>query len=126
MSFRNATPVIRVSDYQRAKAFYTDVLGFDIVEETGEPVVGFGIFSAGSVQIFLCSWDGAGEPWDAWRAYFYVDDQPSFVARLAEKGVAFKGPKDTVYSMREVEVADPDGNVLCFGTDLTKAEPRSA
>ncbi|MEM6941590.1 MAG: glyoxalase superfamily protein [Pseudomonadota bacterium] len=122
MTFSNATPVIRVSDYQRAKAFYMDVLGFDRVEEAGEPVTGFGIFRAGSAQIFLHSWDGAGPSWDNWRAYFYVEDQPAFVDRLTAQGTAFKGPTDTNYGMREVEVTDPDGNVLCFGTDMPTAQ----
>jgi catechol 2,3-dioxygenase-like lactoylglutathione lyase family enzyme len=122
VSYRNATPMIRVSDYQRAKAFYMDVLGFDVINEAGDPVVGFGIFVAGSAQIFLHSWDGPGEPWDNWRAYFYVDDQPAMIARLQDKGCPFKGPSDTFYKMREVEVTDPDGNILCFGTELPEAE----
>lgn len=121
MTLRNATPVIRVSDYQRAKAFYIDVLGFDVINEAGEPVAGFGIFVAGSAQIFLHAWDGAGAPWDNWRAYFYVDDQPAFIRRLEAQGAPFTGPKDTFYDMREVEVTDPDGNILCFGTDVLRA-----
>lgn len=123
MSFRNATPMIRVSDYQHAKAFYIDVLGFEQINEAGEPEPGFGIFLAGSAQIFLHAWDGAGEPWDNWRAYFYVDDQPAFIARLTEHKATFKGPTDTFYRMREVEVTDPDGNILCFGTDMPDDVP---
>lgn len=123
MSFRNATPVIRVSDYARAKAFYVDVLGFEQINEAGEPEPGFGIFVAGTAQIFLHSWDGAGEAWDNWRAYFYVDDQPALIDRLTQHGATFKGPADTFYRMREVEVADPDGNILCFGTDMPADVP---
>ncbi len=123
MSFRNATPMIRVSDYQRAKAFYMEVLGFHQINEAGEPEPGFGIFVAGSAQIFLHSWDGPGEPWDNWRAYFYVDDQPMFIERLKSHDAKFTGPNDTFYRMREVEVTDPDGNVLCFGTDMPADTP---
>ncbi|MEM7520768.1 MAG: VOC family protein [Pseudomonadota bacterium] len=122
MSYRNATPVIRVSDYARAKAFYSDVLGFSVINEAGDPVVGFGIFQAGSAQIFLHAWDGAGPAWDNWRAYFYVDDQNALIDRLRAQGGAFKGPSDTPYNMREVEVTDPDGNILCFGTDMLVAD----
>ena len=118
MSYLNATPVLRVSDYQRAKAFYTDVLRFDtVVNEAGDPVVGFGIFRAGSAQIFLHSWDGAGEPWDNWRAYFYVPDMEAMIAHLDACKQPYKGPEVTPYGMREVEVTDPDGNILCFGQD---------
>lgn len=118
MSYANATPVLRVADYQRAKIFYMDVLGFEQINEAGEPVPGFGIFRAGTAQIFLHSWDGAEAEWDGWRGYFYAHDINALMARLREKDYPFKGPTDTFYNMREVEVTDPDGNVLCFGSDI--------
>ena len=121
MTYRNATPVLRVSDYQRAKRFYMDMLGFDVVNEAGDPVTGFGIFRAGSATVFLHAWDGPEAKWDGWRGYFYCDDQPALIAHLTGRGQAFKGPQDTFYNMREIEVADPDGNVLCFGTDVQTA-----
>lgn len=117
LEYLNATPVLRVSDYQRAKQFYMDTLGFKQIQEAGEPNPGFGIFRAGSAQIFLHSWDGAGEPWDNWRAYFYVPDMDGMIAHLRDEKVDFKGPSVTWYGMRELEVTDPDGNILCFGQD---------
>ncbi len=117
LEYVNATPVLRVSDYQRAKAWYMDVLDFKQINEAGDPTPGFGIFRAGSAQIFLHSWDGAGEPWDNWRAYFYVPDMDAMIAHLDACGQAYKGPEVTFYGMREIEVADPDGNILCFGVD---------
>lgn len=118
MNYLNATPVLRVSDYQRAKAFYMDVLGFEVINEAGEPVTGFGIFQAGSARVFLHSWEGADAPWDGWRGYFYVPDMDALIARLNATQTSFKGPNDTFYDMREVEVTDPDGNVLCFGRNV--------
>lgn len=117
MKLQNATPVLRVSDYQRAKAFYMDVLGFEAINEAGDPVTGFGIFVSGSAQIFLHSWDGPEAAWDGWRGYFYCADLDAMIAHLTDKGQPFKGPEVTFYGMREVEVTDPDGNVLCFGQD---------
>ncbi|MQQ09447.1 hypothetical protein GFB49_13345 [Epibacterium sp. SM1979] len=117
MSFSNATPVLRVSDYQRAKTFYMDVLGFSVGMEAGEPIVGFGIFRVGKAQVFLTAGDGPAESYDGWRVYFYPEDFDGFVAALQEKQLAFKGPTTTEYGMVEVEVTDPDGNVLCFGKD---------
>jgi len=120
VSYVNATPVLRVSDYQRAKAFYMDVLRFDtVVNEAGDPVTGFGIFRAGEAQIFLHSWDGAGEAWDNWRAYFYVPDMDAMIAHLDGMKQSYKGPEITFYGMREIEVTDPDGNILCFGQDAS-------
>ena len=117
MSYTNATPVLRVSDYARARAFYVDVLGFEVREEAGEPVTGFGILRAGQAQLFLTAWDGADTPYENWRVYLYPQDFAATVARIVAAGTAIKGPTVTEYGMREVEVADPDGNVLCLGED---------
>lgn len=117
MSFSSVSPVIRVSDYQKARSFYSDVLGFDVVEEAGDPVIGFGILRSGKAQIFLHAWDGAEAEYNGWRAYFYADDLATLEKRLHSADVRFQGPKVSAYGMRELEVADPDGNVLCFAED---------
>ncbi len=117
LTYENATPVLRVTDYAKSKAFYMDVLGFHLVQEAGEPDPGFGIFRAGSAQIFLHAWDGPEAAWDGWRGYFYAADMDGLTAHLTAKGQAFKGPETTWYGMEEVEVTDLDGNVLCFGRD---------
>ena len=117
MSYTNATPVLRVSDYQRAKTFYMDVLGFEVMEEAGEPVTGFGIYRAGAAQIFLIAWNGPEADYDSWRVYLYPQDLDAQLAHIAAQGVPVKGPTVTEYGMREVEVTDPDGNVLCLGED---------
>ena len=115
MTFHSACPVLRVSDYARARRFYTDILGFDVVEEAGEPVAGFGIFRAGSAQIFLIAWNGPEAEYHAWRVYLYPENLDAFVDTLRDAGQSFKGPTKTEYGTREVELSDPDGNVLCFG-----------
>ena len=39
-------------------------------------------------------------------------------SEFADAGARITRPlEDAVYGMREFEVTDPDGNVLCFGTD---------
>ena len=117
MSYTNATPVLRVADYRRARAFYTDILGFDVIEEAGEPDTGFGILRAGKAQLFLMAWNGAEADHDGWRVYLYPEDLSGRVAHMKTTGTAFSGPLVTEYGMREVEVRDPDGNVLCLGED---------
>ncbi|MBY5933045.1 VOC family protein [Tateyamaria omphalii] len=117
MTYTNATPVLRVSDYARAKAFYMDVLGFEVTQEAGDPVTGFGIFRAGSAQIFLMAWDGPDAAYDGWRVYLYPQDLDAQLAHIAATGTAVSGPTVTEYGMREVQVTDPDGNVICLGED---------
>lgn len=117
MSYSNATPVLRVSDYPRARAFYTDVLGFEVKEEAGEPITGFGILHAGQAQLFLIAWNGPEAAYENWRVYLYPDDLSALAERIKSTGTPLKGPTVTEYGMREVEVTDPDGNVLCLGED---------
>lgn len=117
MSLTSSIPVLRVSDYPRARAFWTDVLGFELAEEAGDPVAGFGILSSGRATVFLSAWDGPEAPYERWRAYFHTTDLGAVAARLHDAGVSFKGPTRTQYEMDEIEVADPDGNVVCFGQD---------
>jgi catechol 2,3-dioxygenase-like lactoylglutathione lyase family enzyme len=56
----------------------------------------------------------------AWDMYLRVDDVARELWALAAAGVAIdKGPTDTFYNMREIEVVDPDGNRLCFAQDIS-------
>lgn len=117
MKLTSSIPVLRVGDYPRARAFWCDVLGFAIAEEAGDPVTGFGIFRRDAACVFLTSWDGPEASYDRWRAYFHTDDLDALISDLQGKSAEFKGPALTEYGMREVEVTDPDGNVVCFGMD---------
>ena len=112
----SAIPVLRASDYARARAFWTEVMGFALGEEGGDPAR-FGIFHKGAATVFVDAWHGADtEPSPGWRAYFHMDDVDGFAAALDWEAV--EGPEDKVYGMRELVVIDPDGNRLCFGQEL--------
>ena len=116
MTLTSSIPVIRVSDYPRAKAFWTDVLGFAVGEEGGDPPQ-FGIFHRDRATVFVDAWRGAdAEPSPGWRAYFHIEDVDAFAAAL--NWADTEGPADKVYGMRELEVIDPDGNRLCFGQEM--------
>jgi catechol 2,3-dioxygenase-like lactoylglutathione lyase family enzyme len=118
MTLQTAVPVLRAAEYPRAKAFYTEMLGFAVVEEGGDPVQ-FGIFRQRTAQLFVDCWTGADTPpAPGWRAYFHTDDVDALAADLIAKGATLKGPETQPYGMREIEMSDPDGNVLCFGQDM--------
>ncbi|MCP4328065.1 MAG: hypothetical protein GY791_06475 [Alphaproteobacteria bacterium] len=116
--FLRATPVLRSADYPRSKAFYVDALGFTIVEEGGDPPR-FGIFERGRSVVFIDAWHGAAAPHaESWNAYFHVAGLETLHTELVQSGAPITRPiEKTVYGMREFEVTDPDGNVLCFGED---------
>ena len=117
---QRATPVLRSGDYIRSRTFYTDILGFKVMEEGGDPPR-FGIFRRDGAVLFVDSWQGP--PADSaagWVAYIHVDDVVALRAQLVERGV--EGPTEvrvTTYGMREFELRDPDGNLLCFGVDAS-------
>lgn len=116
MKLTSSIPVLRVADYPRAKAFWTETLGFAVGEEGGTPAR-FGIFHKDNATVFVDAWHGADAvPSPGWRAYFHVEDVDAFAAAL--EWPAKEGPEDKVYGMREVVVIDPDGNRLCFGQDV--------
>ena len=113
-----ATPVLKTGDYPRAKAFYMETLGFEIIEEGGDPAR-FGIFKRGGAVIFVDSWHGAPAPAEGWDAYFHTPDVDALCAELTAAGANItRALENAVYGMREFEVTDPDGNVLCFGSDV--------
>ncbi len=116
MSLTTSIPVLRVSEYAGARQFWCEVLGFQVVEEGGDPP-GFGILRQDAAQVFLEAWQGREAPYDRWRAYFHTDDLDAVAERLNRAGQPFVGPTRTPYGMDEIEVTDPDGNVVCFGFD---------
>ncbi len=118
VAFQAAIPVLRVADYPRARAFYVEKLGFRVTEEGGDPPA-FGIFWRDRAQLFLDGFHGGPEPSEGWAAYLHVADAHAFAAELEAAGVArLSGPLDTEYGLREIEIADSEGNRLCFGQIL--------
>jgi catechol 2,3-dioxygenase-like lactoylglutathione lyase family enzyme len=119
VEFTQSTPVLMCSSYPVSRDFYVDKLGFGLVEEGGDPPR-FGIFRRGRAILFLDAWHGARAPApQSWDAYFHVTNGTVLAAEFGAAGADISKPlHDAVYGMREFEVTDPDGNVLCFGEDL--------
>lgn len=121
MAYRmtSATPVLRSNDYERSRSFYADGLGFKVIEEGGDPPR-FGIFKRDGAVVFVDAWNGADKvPSDSWSAYIHVADLTAFATDVEQAGVIISKPlHDTVYGMREFEITDPDGNIICFGEDM--------
>jgi predicted enzyme related to lactoylglutathione lyase len=116
MTLTSAIPVLRVADFARARAFWTQKLGFMVTEEGGDPPR-FGIFERDSQRVFLDAWHGPVPEGAAdWRLYFHTDDIDATASAIIATGQALNKPVElTAYCMREFEIIDPDGNRLCFG-----------
>jgi catechol 2,3-dioxygenase-like lactoylglutathione lyase family enzyme len=117
------TPLLVVSDLQRAIRFARDVLGFGEPSVWGEPPC-FAMLQRGQFELMLSLAAGEGRPRPngngVWDVYVRVQDVAAEVAAIkAAGGELDKGPTDTFYAMREVEVVDPDGHRWCFAQDVS-------
>ncbi|WP_424931467.1 glyoxalase superfamily protein [Amaricoccus macauensis] len=122
MTITSAVPVLRVSNYAKARAFWRDQLGFAVAEEGGDPPR-FGIFIRDGQRVFLDGWHGPDAPGhQGWRVYFHTPDVDALAEWAVAQGIVLAKPlHDTPYGMREFEIVDPDGNRLCFGQPLDGA-----
>ena len=111
-----STPVLRTSDYSRARTFYADRLGFECIEEGGEPAR-FGIFKRDDAFVMIDGWGAPGQPHSGWDAYIHVRRLDEWRAAFANAGVECPQIETKAYGMREFVVRDPDGNAICFGED---------
>ncbi|WP_339947141.1 VOC family protein [uncultured Albimonas sp.] len=120
-------PVLACADPQAVAAFLTAGLGFTLAgwwrDEAGAP--SFGVARLGDATLALRRAEGppaapnGAEGPTAWAACIYVEDARDFATLAAANGVTIRrGPEDTPYACREVEVASPEGHVLCFAQDL--------
>jgi len=131
---RNAPPEahvghvhLKVADLERAIAFYSGVLGFDLQQRMGDRAAFLG---AGGYHhhIGLNTWEslGASAPppghTGLYHTAFLYPDRPSLaraVARVLEAGIALEGAADHGVS-EAVYLSDPDGN----GVELYRDRPR--
>jgi catechol 2,3-dioxygenase-like lactoylglutathione lyase family enzyme len=119
------TPILRSFDEARAKAFYIDFLGFDLLFEhrfgDGAPL--FMAVRKGICELHLSEHYGDATPGSAVR--IPAEDVSTYMAELRAKkfGNACPGePEETPWGSREITIADPAGNRLTFYTDPVQAD----
>ena len=104
---------ISARDFERAKAFYKDVLGLSMLFEVAEQKMAF--FDCGGVRLYL------GVPTKPeYRAnsflYYNVADIDAAYERLKDKGVDFLHPPSAVHKTEQSELwmagfKDSEGNL---------------
>ena len=116
MQLGSVTPILRIFDEVKARAFYVDFLGFEVDwEHRFEP--GLPLYlqvSRGDCVLHLSEHHGDCCPGAALR--IEVDDVDAFHAELTAKeyGYARPGIDDTPWGSREMAIKDPFGNRLVF------------
>ncbi len=126
--FIDLVPMLLCADVPASVRFYTDVLGFEIVDRMDDVgSSGFATVRNGTATVMLTS------PSYIPRApkvegrypqsmyYFYVEDADALRRAVVDAGWPATDCVDRFYGLREFEVVDPEGHVLLFGQDIGPA-----
>ena len=111
----HAVPVLRVSPGSRSLKFYGR-LGFEVEWEHRfrHDLPLFASIRRGSWHLFLSEHAGDARP--NGLVYLYADDVDALHVDWRSAGVVSGRPQDRPWGMRELELVDPDGNRLRFGS----------
>ena len=105
---------VPTQDYEKAYAFYGDVLGLERSKRWGKMPAGE--FENGTVTIAIMQSDAFGIEFKphSHPIALHVDDVAAARTELEDQGIAFRG--DTIDSgvCHMAHFADPDGNSLMF------------
>jgi catechol 2,3-dioxygenase-like lactoylglutathione lyase family enzyme len=113
--FECVDPILRVEDMARSVRYYVDVLGFENADWGNEHFTYVGRDGRG---LYLCR-GGQGHA-GAW-VWIGVGDVRALHRVYLERGAVIRQePKNEPWSL-EMQVEDPDGNVLRFGSDPEEA-----
>jgi predicted enzyme related to lactoylglutathione lyase len=109
--FEHANPILRVEDMPGSLRYYTEVLGFTAEEWSGDD---FGCVIRDGAAIYLSRAD-QGAP-GAW-VWIGVEDVEALYAEYQASGAQIRHPPVNYPWAYEMQVLDPDGHVLRFGSD---------
>jgi catechol 2,3-dioxygenase-like lactoylglutathione lyase family enzyme len=115
MTVQNVAVVsVPVSDQERAKAFYVDTLGFELLADRSVPPLRWvRVAPKGSATaLTLVTWFDSMPAGSLQGLVLTTDDLQGDYERLQAKGVAFDGPPKQQPWATETVFRDPDGNRL--------------
>lgn len=114
----NIAPILYVKDMSRSLAFYVDILGFKNAEWGDDK---FTSVNRDNTGLYLCK--GAQGAPGTWIWIGFAGDIFLLHQQLQSQGVTIKLPPTNFSYAYEMQVIDPDGHVLRFGTDPNEKEP---
>ena len=114
---KNSSAIVAVKDLNRAKTFYSDVLGLNLADTSNEGMLGY---RTGNTWLTVYQSDFAGTNQANAVSWDVGVELDNIVAGLKAKGVAFEhyddmGRQGDIHvcgSMRLAWFKDPDGNIL--------------
>ncbi|BBX92786.1 VOC family protein [Mycolicibacterium boenickei] len=118
-TFRTGAIRYQVTDVERAVAFYTEHLGFDVAIRGGPA---FASVVNGNLTVFLSGPGSSGArqlpdgtpqtPGGYNRFVLEVDDLDAAITELREADVTFRNSVETGPGGRQIQITDPDGNPI--------------
>lgn len=120
------TPLLQVFSMPRSLAFYRDVLGFEVVMDSGNGDDSSWVWiRKDDCSLMLNDQYEPGHvpdgppaervEWHGDTALFLgCDDVNGAFAYLRDKGLSVDPPKETSYGMKQLSFTDPDGYGICF------------
>lgn len=115
------TAVVRyqIRDVERAIGFYTELLGFQLVQQAGTV---FATIARGDLRLLLSgpgssgsrpTPDGQQQSPGGWnRIVLYVEDLDATVSALRNSGAQFRNDVEAGPGGRQIQIEDPDGNPI--------------
>jgi predicted enzyme related to lactoylglutathione lyase len=116
-----------VDDIVKSAEYYRDVLGFSFESYFGEPPCFVMLYRDG-VEFFFSSGGRKGlarpnhvaNPDFTWDAYVRCGDVAALLQEFKSKGAQItREPQVMPYQMKEFEVKDCNGYILCFAQDVS-------
>ncbi len=117
IDFEGVSPILTVADIRASIDYYVDVLGFKL-DWGGEN--GFASVSHGRCHIMLSEGD-QGHP-GAW-VWVGVTDAGKLFEEYKSRGAKLRHPPTNYQWAYEMQVEDPDGNVLRMGSEPKPEQP---
>ena len=105
-----------MADIRASIDYYVNALGFQ--HDWGD--AGFASVSPDRCHLFLCENDQGHKGTWAWIG---VEDAEALAAEFRQLGAKIRHPPTNYPWAYEMQVKDPDGNVLRFGSDSKRDEP---
>ena len=122
---RGLCPLISVFNMPRSLAFYRDVLGFEVMSDSGNGDESSWVWiRLNDADLMLNDqYEPGHEPpepppdrqkWHHDTCLYFRADPDAVYEYLHSRGIELKPPKDAPYGMRQLYLNDPDGYNLCF------------
>lgn len=126
------TPLLSVFSMPRSLGFYRDILGFEVVSDSGDGDDSSWVWVRwGDLHLMLNDQYEPGHVPEAelpdrrkWHhdtcLHFGCRDVDGMYDFLRSKALEIDPPKDAPYGMRQLYLSDPDGYNICFQWQIEK------